>query len=146
MKDNVHPTPQDSRIGHLRKSIKDHLAQYEDAEGPMRHLSLLNTPLPVPEVSLRSLLRNWEEQLQEKRRVRDEAILAERRKPKYHFLEGRLGVGKTTRYAVEGRDISVDEDTWIIGTLAIGATVRVKCGPGPRGELQALKIQVSKKG
>lgn len=41
-------------------------------------------------------------------------------------LEGPIENGKTSRLAIQGKDFEVDSNTWIIGTIEIGAIAKVK--------------------
>lgn len=49
----------------------------------------------------------------------------ERKRPSPGVLQGNLGPGLETRFAVSGQDILVDDDSWIFGELKAGSEVRV---------------------
>lgn len=41
-------------------------------------------------------------------------------------LTGVLGAGQTTKFAIAGEDIVIDEDTWIFGEVRLGGLATVK--------------------
>ena len=41
-------------------------------------------------------------------------------------LEGLIEAGRLSRLAIQGKDFEVDSNTWIIGTIEIGALAKVK--------------------
>lgn len=41
-------------------------------------------------------------------------------------FEGTLTAGRTTQFAVLGRDLQIDEETWIFGELRLGSYAHVK--------------------
>jgi hypothetical protein len=49
-------------------------------------------------------------------------------------LEGKIGVGQTSPYAIDGHDIFVNSNTMVVGDLLIGATARVKLAPGGKAK------------
>lgn len=57
--------------------------------------------------------------------------------PQSSSMEGELSVGKTARFALDGKDLEIDNGTWIVGNLEFGAVARVK------GRVQGEKLYVS---
>lgn len=149
MKGDLYSQSRKSTIHQLRESLRDCIAECENLEGPARHLTVLNTPIPIPELNFQPFLRRldrelvkWEEQLREKRQAKQKAVSLNRPNLDVQFLEGRIGVGKTTNYAIGGRDFVVDQRTWVFGTIALGSQARVKCLTGSRGELRAMRVEI----
>jgi len=41
-------------------------------------------------------------------------------------VEGILAPGRAAQFSVRGRDLMIDEETWIFGELRVGSTVHIK--------------------
>lgn len=58
------------------------------------------------------------------------------------MIQGVLGTGTSTNFAVDGEDIEIDESTWVFGELQTGAQVSVVVGEQADGKRKARKIIV----
>lgn len=74
-----------------------------------------------------------------KKNVRKAGQLA----PGAFSFEGILRKGQETTYAINGQDVEISEDTWMIGNMAIGAKASVK-GVMRNGQRQVTKIVIGK--
>jgi hypothetical protein len=115
-------------IRKLRQTLREKIAEFENAGNACRYLALLNTPL-IPE----------ERTSAAKKRVKSSSANG---KPAVQTIEGTLGLGKTTPYAVEGRDFYMNDETWLFGKLSVGARVRVKYSTYTNSVPKAQSVQV----
>lgn len=62
------------------------------------------------------------------------------RKVENNFLEGALKRGNNTDFSIDGTDVVIDENTWLIGKLELGKLARVKTRVQMDGMLYATKV------
>ena len=59
-------------------------------------------------------------------------------------LDGKLKPGMDSKYAINGADFVIDDDTWIFGDLAYGVRASVEGVISEAGERLAAKVVMSK--
>lgn len=92
--------------------------------------SFLTTPIKIPGFSTGKPAP---------RRTPAGAKTAERR----FQIEGTIGAGQSSRFAIDGTDFEIDGNTWMIGDLEFGAKARVK-GASLAGKKVATQIIILK--
>lgn len=138
-------------IREIRESVKETIASLEEKKGPVRYLTVLNLPIPLPgKQNLEPILRRLDKQLEKreaakrkKTELKEKEDAEQSAKRRHTMLEGRLSVGRIGSYSIEGKDFFVDEHTWVIGTISVGVYAKVKCKQGASGVLRAVSISLT---